>query len=323
MRLANWYFLIFIPLIIYLFFVSRKKSALKFSSVKLLKSYGYKNKIRHKIGRYLVVLSLILMVIAMARPQLPEKNSPISKQGIDIAVALDVSGTMQSVDFEPNRLEVARKTIQDFVDQRPSDRIALIAFAGTAYTRVPLTLDHNVVRESLQDISFKSVNEEGTAIGMAISVGLNRLKKSTSPSKIMILLTDGDNNAGSIDPNTASTLAKDSGIKIYTIGVGSDKTIIPGTNEFGQTVYQEYESGLLNEDLLKKIAETTNGQYYRAKDSNALSQVFANINKLEKTDFEKDDFKQYTELAFILIIIALALLIVGIFLDSYYFVRIP
>lgn len=321
MRLADWYYLIFIPLIIYLFFRSGKKSALKFSSVKLLKSYGYKNTIKHKIGRFFVVLSLVLMVLAMARPQLPQKNSPVSERGIDIAVALDVSGSMQSVDFEPNRLEVARKTIQDFVEQRNSDRISLIVFAGTAYTRVPLTLDHNVVRESLQEIDFKSVNEDGTAIGMAISVGLNRLKKSDSPSKVIILVTDGDNMGGTINPETASDLAKDLGIKIYTIGVGTDKTIIP-TEVFGQTTYQQYEGGL-NEDLLKRIAENTNAKYYRAKDSNALAKVFADINKLEKTEFKKENFKQYTELAFVLIIIALAFLVIGIFLDRYYFIRIP
>lgn len=257
----------------------------------------------------------------MARPQLPKGNSPVFEQGIDIALALDVSGSMQSVDFTPNRLEVARKTIQDFVEERPNDRISLIAFAGTAYTRVPLTLDHNVVSESLRDISFDSVNEDGTAIGMAISVGLNRLKKSNSSSKIIILVTDGSNNAGSINPETASDLAKDYGIKIYPIGVGSDKTLIP-YEVFGQTTYRQVD-GDLNEELLNRIAEKTNGKYFRAKDSGALSQVFEDINKLEKTEFEKDDFKQYIELAFILIIIALALLVIGIFLDRYYFIQIP
>lgn len=321
MRFANLYFLIFIPLIILLFFISRKKSTLKFSSVKLLKSYGYKNTIKHKLGRYFILAGIILLVLAMARPQLPESNEQIAKQGIDIAMALDVSGTMQSVDFKPNRLEVARKTIDDFVQKRSSDRISLIVFAGTAYTRVPLTLDHNVVRESLKEISFDSVNEGRTAIGMAISVGLNRLKKSDSPSKIMIVVTDGANNAGSIDPDTASDLAKDLGIKIYTIGVGSDRTYIP-QEVFGKTVYQEVE-GDLNEELLKNIAEKTNGQYYRAKDPEALSRIFEDISKLEKTRFDNDDFVQYTELAFILVKIALVLLTIGIFLDRFYYIRIP
>lgn len=321
MTLPNWYYLLFIPLVIYLFFKREKKSTLKFSSVKLLKSYGYKNTIKHKIGRYIILTSIILLIIAMARPQLPASNSLVSKQGIDIAIALDVSGSMQSVDFEPNRLEVARNTIRDFVDQRPNDRISLIAFAGTAYTRVPLTLDHNVVRESLQNISFESVNEDGTAIGMAISVGLNRLKKSNSPSKVIILVTDGSNNAGSINPETASDLASEYGIKIYTIGVGSDQTLIP-VEIFGRTTYQQADADL-NEELLNRIAEKTNGKYYRAKDPGALSKVFADINNLEKTQFDQDDFKQYIELAFYLIAIALILLLIGIFLDRYYYIRIP
>ena len=320
-RLANWYFLFLVPLIVYIFLIRKNRAAIKFSSVKLLKSSGLKKTVKHKIGKFLIASSLIILVIALARPQLDQGAAPFHQEGIDIAVVLDVSGSMESVDFKPNRLEVAIKTIEDFVEDRPYDRISLVIFAGTAYTRIPLTLDHNIVRQSLQEISTESVNEDGTAIGMAISVGLNRLKKSDAASKIMLLVTDGDNNAGTINPNTASQLAKELGVKIYAIGVGTDKTIIP-IQVLGQTQYQQVEGGL-NEKLLKEIAETTDGQYYRARDSKALSQVFSNINKLEKTEFEQDDFKQYTELAFILIKIALVLLLIGVILDRFYFVQIP
>jgi Ca-activated chloride channel family protein len=318
---ANWYFLIFIPLIIFIFFKIKNKSVLKFSSVKLLKSAGMKKTMKHKIGKYIILSGLIILVIALARPQLPQKASPLSQKGIDITMALDVSGTMLSVDFEPSRLEVARKTIEDFVKGRTEDRISLVIFAGTAYTRVPLTLDHNILRESLTGVTSKSVNQDGTAIGMAISVGLNRLKKSDSTSKIMILVTDGDNNAGEIDPNTASQLAKDLGVRIYTIGVGTDKTKIP-VEYFGETRYQQVEGGL-NEDLLKNVANTTGGQYYRAKDPQTLAQIFSTIDKLEKSKFQQDNFMQYHELAFILIGIGLLLLLAGIFIDKYYFVQIP
>lgn len=320
-RFASWYFLIFIPVILYLFLMRKNKAALKFSSLRLITSSRTTKTMKHKIGKYLILSGLLLAVIAMARPQLPQKAGPISQKGIDIAMVLDVSGTMQSVDFEPNRLEVARGTIRDFVEERTQDRISLIVFAGTAYTRVPLTLDHHIVRESLEQVSSKSVNEDGTAIGMAISVGLNRLKKSDSASKIIILVTDGDNNAGAIDPDTASELAKELGIKIYTIGVGTDKTIIP-VNILGQTQYQQYPGGL-NEELLTRIAETTGGQYYRAKDSQALSQIFSTINQLEKSQFDRDDFIQHTELAFTLIKAALCLLLAGVFLDRYYYIQIP
>ena len=322
MRFANWWFLLLIPAVIFLFWIARRKQGLKFSSVKLLRSAGAARTFRHKIGKILIVCGVILALIALARPQTTEKIDFIHQQGIDIAMILDVSGSMQSVDFKPNRLEIARKTIDDFISERTNDRIALVIFAGEAYTRMPLTLDHNVVRESLASVTTESVNQDGTAIGMAISVGLNRLKKSNAESKIMILATDGDNNAGAIDPVTASNLAQDMGIRIYTIGIGSDKMILPQQSFFGQTQYTQYEGGF-DEDLLKRIAETTGGQYYRAMDAKALEQIFDTINELEKTEFEDDNYKQYNELAFPIIMAALAFLMAGIILDKFYFVQIP
>lgn len=320
-RLVSWYFLILIPFIIAIFFIKRKKSTLKFSSVQLLKNSGMKKTIKHKIGRYLIMISLILMDIALARPQLPIKAAPIQQKGIDIALVLDISGSMQSVDFTPNRLEVARDTMADFIKERPDDRLSLIIFAGTAYTRVPLTLDHDVLQESLQKVTSDSVNEDGTAIGMALSVGLNRLKKSDAPSKVMILVTDGDNNAGAINPTTAADMAKELGIKIYAIGVGTDQTILP-VQVFGQTQYQQVQGGL-NEDLLKTITDSTGGQYYRARDPKALTGIFDKINDLEKTDFTQQNYRQYTELGFPLIEGALLFLLAGIFFDRYLYVRIP
>lgn len=320
-RLANWYFLLLIPFILYIFFMRKKKAALKFSSVKMLQSSGMKKTIRHKIGKVLICLSMILLITALARPQLMDEDAPVSGKGIDIAMVLDVSGSMQSVDFEPSRLAVALDTIDNFINERPQDRISFVIFAGTAYTRIPLTLDHDIIRQSLKEVGTESVNEDGTAIGMAISVGLNRLKKSDVSSRIMVLVTDGDNNAGAINPSTASDLAKDLGIKIYTIGVGTDQTIIP-VQVFGQVRYQQAEGGL-NEELLENIAQTTGGQYYRARDAKALSQIFENIDELETSDFEQDNFKQYTELAFGLIKAALVLLLLGILLDRFYFVQIP
>ena len=321
-RLANWYFLLFIPLIIYIFIIKKNKSTLKFSSVKLLKSSGLRKTYKHKIGKYMICLSLIILVVALSRPQLTSQPDTIQEKGIDIAMVLDVSGSMESVDFKPNRLEVAKKTIEDFVEERPSDRLSLVIFAGTAYTRIPLTLDHNIVKRSLEEITTESVNDNGTAIGMAISVGLNRLKKSDSQSKVMILVTDGENNAGAIKPNTASDLAEELGIKIYTIGVGTDETIYPEVDIFGQTRYKRYEGGL-DEELLKGIAEKTGGKYYRARDPQAMSKIFSDINELEKTKFDRDDFVQYKELAFDLIKVALILLLLGIFLDRYFYIQIP
>ena len=322
MRFANWWFLSLIPVAIFLFWVARKKQGLKFSSVKLFRSAGAKKTFRYKIGKILIVSGIVLALAALARPQTTEKIDFIRQQGIDIAMILDVSGSMQSVDFTPNRLEIARKTIDEFISERTNDRVALVIFAGEAYTRIPLTLDHNVVRESLASVTTESVNQDGTAIGMAISVGLNRLKKSDAQSKIIILATDGDNNAGAIDPVTASNLAQDLGIRIYTIGIGSDKLILPVQSIFGQTQYQQIDGGF-DEALLKQIAETTGGKYYRALDAKALGQIFDTINELEKTEFDDDNYKEYNELAFPIIMASLALLTAGIVLDKYYFVQIP
>jgi Ca-activated chloride channel family protein len=324
MRFENWYFLFLVPLIIYIFVIrKKKKSFLKFSSVKLLKSSGLKKTFKHKIGRYLITAGLIMATIALARPQLTQEALPINQRGIDIAMVLDVSGTMQSVDITPNRLEAAKKTIQDFIQQRPNDRISLIIFGGTAYTQIPLTLDHNILREAVGEINFESINEGGsTAIGTAISVGLNRLKKSDASSKVIVLLTDGDNNAGSINPDTAAELSKEMGVRIYTIGIGTDTTKYAVNDPFGGTMYQQGQ-GDLNEELLNKIAETTGGQYNRARDSEALSEIFSKINQLEKTKFAQDNFRQYDELAFIFIIAALILLLAGIFLERFYYIHIP
>lgn len=320
-RFANWWFLLLIPVVIYLFLAVKKKRGLQFSSVKLLQSAGNRKTIKHKIGKILILCGMILLITALARPQTTIRTNLIKQQGIDIAMLLDVSGSMQSVDFEPNRLEVARETIDDFIAGRTGDRVSLIIFAGTAHTRIPLTLDHNIVRESLKGVTTESVYQDGTAIGMAVSVGLNRLEKSDAASRIMILVTDGDNNAGTIDPVTASNLARELGIRIYTIGIGSDTLILP-VDVFGQTQYQQYQGGF-NEDLLKQIAETTGGQYFRAMDSKAMAKIFDTIDELEKTEFDDDNFKEYNELAFLLVALALVLLTAGIILDRYYFLQIP
>jgi Ca-activated chloride channel family protein len=321
MWFADWWFLLFIPLAVFLFWFLHKRRSLSFSSVKLLRAASKGKTIKHKIGKTLVLCGVILAIIALARPQTLDRTNLLLHQGIDIAMILDISGSMQSIDFEPNRLEVARQTIDDFVAERYGDRLSFIVFAGEAFTRIPLTLDNNAVRESLAEVSTESVSRDGTAIGMAISVGLNRLKKSDAPSRIMILVTDGDNNAGAIDPVTAAGLAGELDIKIYTIGVGSDETILP-YEAFGETLYQQVDGGL-NEDLLKQIADMTGGQYFRAADEDALSRIFDDINRLETTEFDDNTYMEYNELAFPFIMAALLLLAIGIFLDRFYFVQVP
>ena len=321
-RFENWQFLLLIPVAVLLFVFLGKKRGLKFSSVILLQRAGKPKSIKRHIGKILTLFGVTLALTALARPQTMDRTDFIIQHGVDIVMILDVSGSMQSVDFEPNRLEIARKTIDDFVAERFADRISLVIFAGTAHTRLPLTLDHNVLRESLADVTTESVNLDGTAIGMAISVGINRLKKDDTTSKIMILVTDGNNNAGAIDPITASGLARDLGIRIYTIGIGTDTLILPAQTVYGQTQYLQYEGGF-DEELLEQIADVTGGLYFRATDAKALERIFDTINELEKTEFDDGNYMHYNELAFPLIIAALVLLLIGIVLDRFIFVQIP
>ena len=321
MRLEAPYFLLLIPVVLLPFFIRRHKTALDYSNVNHLKKAGLKKTYGHIYGKILIAISLCLFVIALARPQLPADLLPDTSKGIDIAMVLDVSGSMESVDFTPNRLEVARDTIESFVKERYDDRIGFIIFGGSSYTRVPLTMDHDVILSSLEEVTTDSVSEEGTAIGMAVSVGINRLKNSDGKSKIMILVTDGDNNAGAINPDTASQLAKELGIKIYTIGVGTDQTIMP-YEYFGTTQYQTMDSGL-DEALLTKIADVTGGQYFRATDASSLQSIFSAIDQLEKTDMDRDTFMTYDEWAFAFIKLGLIFLVVGLGLDRYMYLQIP
>lgn len=318
---ANPWFLLLIPPVVGLVIWKRKVSSLGFSSVALLKTVAKGLRFKHRIGKYLVATAMVCFVIALARPQieLPRQASP--EDALDIAMVLDVSGSMASVDFEPSRLEVAKETMVDFAEKRGGDRLAFIVFAGTAYTKIPLTFDHQMIVQSIHEVDLSSVKEEGTAIGMAMSVGVNRLKKSDASSKVMILVTDGDNNAGTINPNTASNLSKELGIKVYTIGVGTDETIIP-YSYFGTTKYQSIEGGL-NETLLKQIAEVTGGSYYRAQDGQALQAIFDEINQLETTEFQRENKKSYDELAFPLMETGVIILLIGLYFDRYRYLQLP
>ncbi|MCH4886046.1 VWA domain-containing protein [Acidaminobacter sp. JC074] len=320
MKFETFYVLLMIPVVLYFFLRKNKRTAIGYSNVTLIKEQNPLKK-WYKLGKYLVLAGCIVMLIALARPRTLENSIPLKDEGIAIGVLLDVSGSMESVDFRPNRLEVAKDTIESFIKERSSDKIALVPFAGNAFTNIPLTLDHEVLLASLDKLDVDSINEQGTAIGMSVSVGINRLKKSDAKSKVLVLVTDGDNNAGQIDPITASKLANDYGIKIYTIGVGTDKTILP-YEVFGVTQYQEYEGGL-NEPLLKEIAATTGGKYFRAKDEKTLENIFEEINTLEKSEVEQNTFDNYKEWAYPLMFLGIVMILIGLFVDKYYFIQIP
>ncbi len=244
--------------------------------------------------------ALICLAVALARPQRGLEASRIHREGIDIVLVLDVSGSMLAEDFElngqrRNRVDVVKDVVKTFVDHRPNDRMALVAFAGRAYTVCPLTLDHSWLLQQLERVSV-STAEDGTAIGSGIATGLNRLRNSKAKSRVMILLTDGVNNAGNIAPDTAAQMAKSLSVKIYAIGAGSKGEVpYPMTDMFGRKVYRSVRLDVDDEGLAR-IAETTGGRYFRATDTASLRTIYAQIDRMETTNFEQPHYLVYREL---------------------------
>lgn len=235
---------------------------------------------------FLFFLGFTLLTIAMARPQQQFQKQKVSSEGIDIVIALDISLSMLSKDFEPDRLTAAKKVILDFIQQRPSDRIGLTIFEGESYTASPPTLDHKVLFQIISGLENGTI-ESGTAIGMGLSTSVNRLKKSNAKSKIVILLTDGSNNSGIIEPLEAADIASTFGIKVYTIGVGSTGVVksAVGKNMRNQVIFRNAYADI-DEDLLTEISESTGGAYFRAKDNMELAGIYDKINQLEKSEFD-------------------------------------
>ena len=315
-----WAFLI-IPFIVFMFLRKRKMGSISYSNIEIVKKSGIKKTIKHKIGSWVIMAGMILLTAAIARPQLVDVRENSQKFGIDIVMVLDVSGSMTSVDFKPSRLEVAKQLTRDFIANRVNDRIGFVIFSGTAFTKTPLTTDYNIIGKMIEQIQPGDVNKDGTAIGMGLAVAANRLKNSSAKSKVVILLTDGDNNAGTITPETAAELTKEMGIKVYTIGVGTDKTIMPRQGLFGI----EYVAvpGGLNEQLLKNIAESTGGLYFRARSSENLKDIFSKIDQMEKTKIDIKNVFNYTELYFMLALLGLLVIIAGLILEELIFIKIP
>lgn len=319
-KLLNWYFLFLIIPIIYLFFLKKRHSSIKFSSVNLIKKSLKKRSLKSKIGKWLIFTAVIFFIIALARPQSVKNFNLSKKKGIDIALALDVSQSMMQEDFAPNRLEAGKEVINKFIDGRKNDRIGFVIFSGTAYTKIPLTNDYEAVKQIIKTVSYRDVSSNGTAIGMGIAVSVNRLKNSNAKSKVIILVTDGANNAGNIAPETAANLSKELGIKIYTIGVGSDTEAV--RDFWGNVTYQKRTDGP-DEAILQKIAVNTGGRYFRATDERALAEIFNKIDKMEKSNIDSKSFVEYKEIFPLFVKIGLLFLIVGIILEKYIFIRIP
>jgi Ca-activated chloride channel family protein len=291
-----WLALVVLPMVAYYVFLQRKNRVeFRYSNVAVSKDAEatLKSKLIHApfVLRTLVVC---LLVVVLARPQSSSSWQDVTTEGIDIVMALDISGSMLAEDFKPNRLEAAKKVAKTFITNRPNDRLGLVVFAGESFTQCPLTTDHSVILNLFADVKSGMLTD-GTAIGMGLGTSVKRLKDSEAISKVVILLTDGDNNSGSIAPGTAAEIAKEFGVRVYTIGVGTRGTApFPVVDPFGRTRYQDMEVKI-NEELLTRIAEMTGGKYFRATDNASLENVYREIDELERSKIDVTEYRKRKE----------------------------
>ena len=306
-----WLLLLLPPLLLWYVVKHKKQTAvLEISnSSGLVKGSLFWTVLKHCLFGFRT-LALVLIIVAMARPQMVDVSTKTKKtRGIDIVMAIDVSASMLAKDLKPNRLEALKDVAGKFIARRPNDRIGLVEYAGESYTRTPVTSDKNIIFSSLKDIKYNTIITGGTAIGMGLATAVNRIKDSEAKSKIIILLTDGVNNSGFIDPLTASELASEYGIKTYTIGLGSNgMALSPVAIRNGKIQYSRIQVEI-DEKLLKEIAEGTGGKYFRATNNKKLEEIYAEINQLEKTEIEEFKYYNYEEKFRPLVLWALALLV--------------
>ena len=302
--------LLVIPAIIvwYIFRHKKQEASVRYSDIT-----GFDNLPRswRVFARHILIAmqlaALALLIVAMARPQSSSKSEKSNIEGIDIILAQDVSGSMLARDLKPDRLEASKKVAAEFVEGRPTDRMGLVVFAGESFTQVPLTTDHTVMLDMLKGLKSGMI-DDGTAIGDGLATAINRLKDSEAISKVIILLTDGMNNAGSVDPYTAAEMAKIYGIRVYTIGVGTYGTApYPVQTIFG-TQYQQMKVDI-DEKLLTTIANSSGGKYYRANSNQKLSEIYDEIDKLERSKIEVTEFRHVHEEFYPLVAWALVLLL--------------
>jgi len=318
------FFLIVIPIMIFWYWYKGRKSqpSINFSSLKIFESLpvSLKEKFRH-LPFILRTIAMALLIIALARPQNYSSGENVSTEGIDIVMALDISGSMISEDFKPNRVEAAKQVIRNFIKGRTSDRIGLVVFSRDAFTQCPMTIDYSVLINLLDQVEPGMI-PDGTAIGNGIADAVNRLKDSKAKSKVIILLTDGVNNAGEIDPLTAAEIAKTFGIRVYTIGVGTEgEAPYPVQTPFG--IRYQMMPVEIDEGLLRQIADITGGQYFRATDNRTLKEIYNRIDKLERSKIEVTSYRHAEELFYGWLGAGLFLLLVEVSLSKTVFKKLP
>lgn len=304
------------------FYLRKRQPTLRFSSLTGFSNIpnGWRTKLKDLpvILRSLVIAALI---VALARPQSSSSSQNITTEGIDIVMALDISASMLAEDLKPNRIEAAKKVARDFIDQRPNDRIGLVVFSGESFTQCPMTTDHAVLKNLLLGIQ-SGMLADGTALGEGLATAVNRIRNSTAKSKVIILLTDGVNNIGAIAPETAGDIAQAFGIRVYTIGVGTEGMApYPVQTPLG-TQYQ-YMPVQIDEAVLQKIASSTGGKYFRATSSGQLKTIYQDIDKLEKTRIDVTEFRHRSEEYYPIALVAIVLLCLEYFLRQTLFRTLP
>ena len=307
-----------IPLLAVRYFQNKKAilpATIQYTKTSLMHGLPTSWRIKLKpLGFVLRLIAITLAILALARPQFVQGRETITGEGVEIALALDISGSMASLDFEPsNRLDASKQVIGDFVGERQYDKLGLVVFASEAFNQSPLTLDHNMLTRSLDQVELATDLgiEDGTAIGLGLANAANMLANSEAESKVVILLTDGVNNTGQIDPLSAAEAAKALGIKVYTIGAARPGQVPVPVQGSSRIVYQE---SVLDEETLVQVADITGGRYFRAEDTSGLKEIYDEINTLEKSKVEVQVFNQYTELVAIFLIPAILIFLVEILL---------
>ena len=303
------YLLLIIPVVwVWYFFRHNKRNThLQISSFNGLKARSWKSWGRHLLFIFRT-LAIGLLIVAFARPQSTASWEDMTTEGIDIILAMDISGSMLAQDLTPDRLDASKKVAMDFISERPNDRMGLVIFSGESFTQCPLTTDHQVLQNLFKDVK-SGIVEDGTAIGMGLATAVNRLKESEAKSKVVILLTDGVNNQGSIAPMTAAEIAQQFDVRVYTIGVGTQGYApYPFKTPFGTTVYQDVEVKI-DEKTLQDIASATNGKYFRATSNEALQEIYQEIDQMERSKIEVKEYHKKNEEFLIFAFLGLLLLI--------------
>jgi Ca-activated chloride channel family protein len=318
-----FYLLIIIPILIIWKILKGKsqQAAVSISSISGLENTSSWKNVLRETPFILRLLALICIIIALARPQTRNDETFAEGEGVDIVLCIDVSGSMTAQDFTPNRMEAAKKVAEDFVDQRQTDRIGIVIFSGESFTQCPLTTDHEVLKSQIEQIR-NGLLEDGTAIGSGLATSVDRLRTSKAKSKVVILLTDGINNGGLIDPATAKEIAKRFGIKVYTIGVGTDGYApTPVSTPMG--IVMQNEKVAIDEKLLTNIANETGGRYFRAKDNRSLSNIYSEIDHLEKSKVQITSFHRFAEKFYPFVFAALFFLFLEVLLRFTVFKKFP